>query len=641
MMMATISTGFRSAGLTVKKWSTDPRVHAAVRVGLHLLAGFSLAAASLSHHALPLAAGAVCGLGGWQAALVALGSAAGYMTYWGQEGIMGVVWVAAALAAALAVGDRQITKATPLLLPAIAGLIAAGSGLGFQILLEDATPIGIYFLRIALAAATTRLTAVVTSRRDPIPDWLACGFWVLALVQTVPVTAINPGLLAAGFLAAGRAFPPAAIAGLALDLAQVSPVPMTAALSMAWLAELVPRGNVWTKRMAPAGGYLLVMALCGLWQPVAAVPLAVGGLLRGLAPGERARIYRRGETGAAQVRLEMAAGVLAQTQQVLLETRQTGVDEEALMEKCAQAACGSCSCRKSCQEKEDVLALTGRALHRDYLSKEDLPVSCRRPERLLQELRRSQEQLRLLRGSHARERECMAAVAQQYSFLGQYLQELSDALAKRQKVGRVRFQPKVAVYANRRESENGDRCCWFAGTENRYYVVLCDGMGTGLGAVAEGSEAMSMLKRLLCAGFPAEYALRSLNSLCALRGCAGAVSVDIAQINLENGKATLYKWGAAPSWRLSSLGAEKIGTATPPPGLRIAEGREAVEQLSLRRGETLVLLSDGVGGEDALQSMAVPGSMPLGEVAAEILELSNLSGGDDATIAAIRLTPAS
>ncbi len=641
MMMATIGTGIRGARLTVKRWSADPRVHAGARVGMHLLAGFSLAAASLAHRAMPLAAGAVCGLGGWQAVLVAVGSAAGYLTYWGREGLMGVVWVAAGLMAALALADRQIIKATPLLPSAIAGLIVAGSGLGFQWILREGVPIGIYLLRIALAAGMTRLTAIVTTRRSPIPDWLACGFWVLALVQTVPVAWINPGFLAAGFLAAEGAFPKAALAGLALDLAQVTPVPMTAALSMAWLAELVPRRNVWLRRLAPATGYLAVMALCGAWQPEVAIPLAAGGLLRVVVSGQTGSPRRRGETGVAQVRLEMAAGVLAQARQLLLEVGQPQPDQDALAQKCAQAACEGCSCRKSCQEKGDVLALAGGVLGGQLRSKEDLPVICRRPERLLQELRRGQEQLRLLRGSQARQTECLAAVAQQYSFLESYLQGLSDTLARRQGIRRVRFQPKVAVYANRRESENGDRCCWFAGTENRYYVVLCDGMGTGQGAVAEGNEAMTMLRRLLSAGFPAEYALRSLNSLCALRGYAGAVTVDVAEMDLENGKAALYKWGAAPSWRLTALGAEKIGTATPPPGLSVTDGRETVERLSLRRGETLVLLSDGVGGEDALAAMVVPSAMPLGEIAAEILELSNLSGGDDATIAAIRLTPAS
>ncbi len=639
-MMATIQTGIQTVQSRVKKWGTDPRVHAGVRIAAHVGAGFALAAASLAHYSLPLAAAAVCGLGGWQSALVALGSAAGYMTYWGQEGIMGLVWVATALIAALALGDRQLTKATPLLLPAVGAMTVAGSGLGFQMVLGDITPFGIYLLRIALGAAATALTVAVTTKRDPLLRWLASGFWVLALVQALPVVVFNPGFLLAGFLAAGTAFPPAALAGLALDLARVSPVPMTAALALAWLSGLSPGRNPWLRRLAPAASYWIVMALCGVWQPWVAVPLAAGGMLRTWYGREQIRPVRRGETGTAQVRLEMAAGVMAQTGQLLMDTKPHPPDEDAILSKCIQSACGSCSCRKSCQDREAVAALSPRVLHRELLNREDVGVSCRRTERLLQELHRGQEQLRVRMSCRATQRECTDAVVQQYAFMGQYLQSLSDALSRRQSYRRPRYQPRVAVYANRKESENGDRCCWFAGTENRYYVLLCDGMGTGPGAVTEGNQAMQMLKKLLCAGFPAEYALRSLNSLCALRGQAGAVTVDVAQLNLETGRVDVYKWGAAPSWLFTSLGAEKIGTTTPPPGLSVTDSRETVEQLSLRRGETLVLLSDGVSGEDAYRSLAVPGTMPLGEVAAEILELSNLESGDDATIAAIRLTPA-
>ncbi len=629
----------RSVQVQCKQWCADPRVRSGVRMGAHLLAGFCLAAASLAHRALPLAAGAVCGLGGWQAALVALGSVAGYLTYWGMEGIQGMVWVAAALVAALAVGDRQMTKATPALLPAIAGLIVAGGGLGFQILLGDKTPIGIYFLRVAMAPAAAAITASVTTRRSPIPDWLASGFWVLALVQAVPVTWLNPGFAFAGFLAAGSAFPAAALAGLALDLAQVTVVPMTGVLMLAWLTGMIPRGNHWTKRLAPAASYLIIMALQGIWQVEAMIPLAAGGLLTVVYAPQPVRLYRRGETGVLQVRLEMAAGVLAETQRLLQQTREPEPDGDALVMKCAHAACGSCSCRKNCSEKEAVLALTGAVLEKPLERREELPVDCRRGERLLQELRRGKEQLRLMKSSQAKCQECRDAVIQQYSFLGAYLQGLSDSLPQNRGYRRIRYQPKVAVYANRRESENGDRCCWFAGTENRFYVLLCDGMGTGEGAVTEGTVAMEGLKKLLRAGFPGQYALRSFNSLCALRGRAGAATVDLLEISLDTGKAVLYKWGAAPSWQFTNLGAQKIGTATVPPGLSVTDGRETVERLSLRRGETLVLLSDGVGGEDAYASLVVPSTMPPGEVAAEILELSKLENGDDATVAVVRLTP--
>lgn len=282
--------------------------------------------------------------------------------------------------------------------------------------------------------------------------------------------------------------------------------------------------------------------------------------------------------------------------------------------------------------------LPPQLLHRPLLDTSDLPLSCRKAGRMLSELHRVQEQLRSIRADRERQQEYRAAVIQQYQFLANYLRELSDQLPRKAKEREPRYTAEVAVCANRPEADNGDRCLWFAGTEGRYYVLLCDGMGTGLGAVDEGKTAGTLLRKLLSAGFPANHALRSLNSLCALRGRAGAVTVDLAEIQLDSGKTVLYKWGAAPSYLVTRAGVEKIGTAGPPPGLSVTDGRETVERLSLRRGETLVLLSDGVGGEDALYRCVVAPEAPPGEMAASFLEQGEEDAQDDATVAAIRLS---
>ena len=143
---------------------------------------------------------------------------------------------------------------------------------------------------------------------------------------------------------------------------------------------------------------------------------------------------------------------------------------------------------------------------------------------------------------------------------------------------------------------------------------------------------------MLTAGFPPSYALRSLNSLCCLRGQAGAVTMDLAQIRLDSGEVTLYKWGAAPSWVLRSGAAEKIGFATPPPGISVLRGRETVLRVALRREETLLLLSDGVDAETVMRRRDIPPDLRPGQLAAWILEQGSSRGEDDATVVAVRLS---
>lgn len=634
-MMASIQSYVRQGRHRLHRWAVDPRVHMGLRIGIHILCGFCLSAASLGNQAMPLTMGLVCACTGWSAVLVALGGGLGYLAFWGSAGYQGVVWLAAGLLAALILSHRA--EKTPLLLPAIGAFIVSAAGVAFQTFAQDTTTVPIYLLRVALGAASTGLFTLVIRGRNPILEWLVCGVAVLALAQIVPLPYLGLGFMAAGALTVTGAFPAAAIGGLALDLAQVTPAPMTAVMCLAYLVRLLPGHPRWLRCVAPGMAYLGVMALSNHWDMAPLPGLLLGGIAGSFLPTPGAVAHRRGETGAAQVRLEMAAGVLAQTEQLLLEAPAVPVDEEALIVRAAERACGSCPCRKSCKDAARLKQTPVPVLHKPLLSTDELPILCRKGGRFLAELHRSQEQLRSIRADRERQREYRAAVVQQYQFLSAYLQELSDQLARRIDSTRQLYEPVVSIHGNRPEQDNGDRCFLFAGTGCRYYVLLCDGMGTGPGAVQEARGAGILLRRLLTAGYPAEHALRSLNSICALRDRAGAVTVDLAELHLDTGKAVLYKWGAAPSYLVNKLGAEKIGTAGAPPGLSVTDDQEMTERLSLRRGETLVLVSDGIGEEEALRCCMESADLTPGELASKILACGQLGGQDDATVVTLRL----
>lgn len=334
----------------------------------------------------------------------------------------------------------------------------------------------------------------------------------------------------------------------------------------------------------------------------------------------------------AQVRLEVGAEMLLTTRQLLTEVEPPPVDAQALLDRAVERACGSCSARNKCTQRASLT--TDHILH-------PLEADCRKQGRLIPELRFAQERLKALNGDRQRRLEYRAALAQQYCFLGEYLRSLADGLPRKAKQAEAAFEAQAAARSRGKERANGDRCLAFPGPECRYYVLLCDGMGTGLGAAQDGFAAAGVLRQMLLAGFPAEHALESLNSLLALRGTAGAVTVDLTELRLDSGIACIYKWGAAPSWVLTRGGAQKIGTATPPPGLSVGEGRVRAEKLSLRRGEVLIMLSDGVDGEGIQHLLDLSPDAPPGELAAEILERGCGNAEDDATAAVIRLRPAS
>lgn len=636
-MIISLQTWARRGTYTLRKLALDARVQLWGRAAAYFLAGFGLSAASLAHRPMPLAMGLVCACSGWAAALATAGGALGYLTFWGDAGQQGVLWVVLAFLLTLLPEKR---RELPLLIPAAAGLAVSAAGVIFQVWLQDTSPVGVYLLRIALAIASAWLFGRTLRGRNPIVDWLSCGLAVLALAQITPLPYLNLGFIAVGALAVMGAFPAAALAGLALDLANTTPVAMTAVACGGYLIRFLPRYPKWMGALAPGAVYLLVMVL-GEQRFLYPLPgVLLGGVMGLFLPSPAKLPHRRGETGGAQVRLEVAAGVLIQTEHLLLETPEVPVDEDALVTVAAEQACSGCPCRRNCRDSKKLIQLPAAVLHKPLLTAEELPVICRKSGRFLAQLHHSQERLRSIRADRERQREYRAAVIQQYQFLSAFLQDLSDGLAQRTQSVQVLYEPWVRVYGNRPETENGDRCIKFSGTGCRYFVLMCDGMGTGLGAVQESRRAAELLRSLLKAGFPAEYALRSLNSLCALRGRAGAVTVELLELRLDTGKASLYKWGAPPSYLVSAYGAEKIGTTGPPPGLSVTDAREGVYRLSLRRGETLVLVSDGVGEEEALHCCLHMTDRTPGELAASLLARSQLGGEDDATVVLVHLGPA-
>ena len=614
---------------------SEPGRRAAVR-GLWFAGGFALAAAGVSGYCLPLALGLLCAAPtGWNAAMTALGGALGYLWYWGLRDWQGVFWMTAGLAVSLSLGDRGISRRQVLLLPACAAVIAAGGGVLWLLRYADDTPVPIYLTRVGLALGSTLIFRAWLDRRGSWSDWLAQALVVFALARTA-VLGIDLGCAAAGYLGAQGSLASAALAGLGLDLAHVSRVGMTGVMCLGFCLRLVPNRPPWMDALCPVLAYGAVMALGGQFDLAPVPGLLLGGAARIAVPGlgQLEPRRRRGETAVAQLRLEQMASSLRHMEQALLLTAPVQPDRAAVADRARRGACDFCPERRGCRARLE--ELPPQLLEQPGLGEEDLPRGCKKPGRLLYELRRGQEQLRRMKGDRKRLESYQNAARDQYAFLADFLQNLAQELGMKKDLRPPRFAPEVAVSTRSHREENGDRCCWFPGTRNDYYVLLCDGMGPGPGAARESLEAARLLKQMLTAGLPAEYALRSLNSLAVLRELGGCTTVDLVRLQLDTGRGTLYKWGAAPSYLLKNGQLRKIGTAGPPPGLS-QQARETVDRLSLGGGEVLMLLSDGAGEDRLLRTEWTAPEPSPGVLAAAIVE-HGAEERDDATVAVVRLT---
>lgn len=626
-MMVSMETYLLRGKRRLDQWATHPGIRSCGKILLYSGGGFLMTAATAWGHMQPIAASMVCACSGIWAGFAAAGSVIGYRLLWGAEGYQGMVWTLLLLAAGLCLERLTDPERRTETRAAAAALVVAVTGLAFQLWMGDKTPLRIYLLRIGTAGGCAMLYGYLRTSQNQVAKWISASTVILALAGIGAVPWLNPGCVAAGILAAAAPLPAAALAGMGLEAAGVHT--MTAGLCLACFYRMMPVRDKWRRLGAPAAGCLTAMVISGSWNWNAWLGISLGGLVGAVIPWHWSALPRQSGTAAAQVMLEQTAQVLGRLQRMLLEIPEVPVDLEAVAVKMRENACGDCSCRNHCKDQEN---LDARVL------RDPLAFTCRKNGRVLREARRSQEQIRRMKAERARQGEYRSALVQQYGFLMGYLQLLADRLPIRDRPGMAQYHVQVSARSRGKEIADGDRCVSFPGVGPRYYVLLCDGMGTGMGAAEEGNLAADLLRQMLTAGLPPQYALGSINAHLALRGQAGAVTMDLAEIRLDSGRAAVYKWGAAPSLLLYRGKTKKIGTVTSPPGISVTQIRETVARLSLKRGEVLVLASDGIEIGDTVSLSDRTEDISPGDLAEQILRVY---GGteDDATAAVIRLRP--
>ena len=564
--------------------------------------GFLLSAAGLRGYPLPLVMGPVLSTGGYKSLALCAGSLVGYRVFW--PGSVGAWWV-------LGAGILALLSLPEKVLPML-GVLAAGLTV---LLLQERRPLTVYLLELAAAGGSI----LIYQSRSRNGRWLRCAAGTLALAQVAPVPWLDLGYGLAGALTAGSSFPAAALAGLGLDLAGITAVPMSAAVTLGWMGRLLPAPRRLRWLLPPAGAAAVMLAL-DRWDWRVFPGLLAGGACGLLLPAFPPTVPR-GDTGPTQVRLELAAEALTAMGQAVGARDPAPVDREALLQRVRNLACGACPSRGNCLEQG---RLTATVLEDGH------PFPCRRPARLRRTLTWARENMRLMDADRRRREEYRTALAQQYRSTGAMLRRLADGLPRKE-LPRRRYGAAVAVRTRGKTEENGDRWAAFPGEGAVYYVLLCDGMGTGPGAQAEGRRAVRLLRSFLTAGATPTEALGSLNAMLTLGDRPGAVAVDLVRLRLDTGTAVLYKWGAAPSWYVAEGKGVRLGSGTVPPGLSVGDTREWRGRISLRRG-LLLMVSDGVDPERIPLSFTVPTE----ELADRLLEGQTR---DDATAAVIRLCP--
>lgn len=617
-----------------------------------LVCGFFMAGASIAGIPLPLAACMVGALRpGLRPVFAALGASVGYVL-WGNsiQGIEGIFLCILLLAASILFQGTDL----PGRFWFHSGISAAVTAvLGAILLVASPVPLsfGLWAMKITFAALGSAAFRWAV-KGDPRGKLLFLGVVLSGLsAWKAPVDFALLFTFSAMFLSGELST--IAILGIALDLTGNYACCATAALLLPpILCRLLRiRALPWQAAISVAlPGAVLLCSGGTTAQYFAIVPGIALGILLQKADVQPPTVSPGSSERAGRVLYE-AASVLQALGERLPEEDLPPFSGEAdsVYDSAAERICRCCPRFQRCWQhcaRQTYHALQSAAkpiLDRGVAVVEDFPPSfrenCCHLEGFVLAVNQELDGMLYRRRYQMQLRECRQILSEEFSCVSEYLLQMQNDLYI-PPVCTPTYLPRFGISTVGKDGSNiiGDRGACFAGRHGDYYVVLCDGMGTGPEAAAVSNETVHLLKQLLGSGMDAQSALRIINGAFLLQGSGCFATIDLLHIDLEHGDAELFKWGGAPSYLRTEDRVKKIGTALPPPGVGVG-GNHSPEcyRLSLRRGEMLVLVSDGAGGEEteaAIESFS--GDSPR-ELAA--LLIAGTEAQDDMTAVAISLCP--
>ena len=308
-------------------------------------------------------------------------------------------------------------------------------------------------------------------------------------------------------------------------------------------------------------------------------------------------------------KMRTVAAALSSLGEGIFHTPESLESAKAISDTVSLRVCRDCSLFESCWKTDSKKTYENmyeiwRTMERDgFCDSTNIPArfrqSCIKSESLLCEFRHGYElakQNALLCGEARVDRDIMA---RQYVEISNVLELLSKEIESGDNAieeYETRISAKITVMSEPKPGNVscGDTVVHFK-KGGSYFVILCDGMGSGEAAKGQSRLAAKLFEELLKAGFEKESAVNMINSALALRADRESFSTaDILEIDLATGVCEFLKIGSAQSLLKSKNEIEVISSKSLPVGIL-----EQVDIEPQRRcvapGDIILMLSDGVG----------------------------------------------
>ncbi len=203
----------------------------------------------------------------------------------------------------------------------------------------------------------------------------------------------------------------------------------------------------------------------------------------------------------------------------------------------------------------------------------------------------------------------------------------------------------VATLKKSGESLNGDTHSVIKIDERKFMVALADGMGSGEYANKISSSTISLLESFYRAKMPSPLVLSAVNKLMTFNKEESFTCVDVAIIDLDNGRADVVKIGSPLGFILSGNTVKVLEGSGLPMGILDAL-KPSTATYTLSENDVLVFLSDGVADAfgsttdlyDALRSVPMRNPQDLADaLLSRALKAYGGVAKDDMTAVAVRL----
>ncbi|RYL88194.1 stage II sporulation protein E [Sporolactobacillus sp. THM7-4] len=141
---------------------------------------------------------------------------------------------------------------------------------------------------------------------------------------------------------------------------------------------------------------------------------------------------------------------------------------------------------------------------------------------------------------------------------------------------------------------SGDNYSLFDIGSGKYALAISDGMGNGERANMESKDTLQLLSKVLKSGIHETLAIKSINSILSLRSTEEIfATLDLALIDLQNGKSRFLKIGSNPSFIKRGNRVKMLDAGNLPIGM-IENFEVEVMTEQLKSGDLLIMMSDGI-----------------------------------------------